>query len=83
MEKLPLKVNRSTRMIRRKRRVAGFNGYYRRFIVFGRRYRAAFIIAGILALAYRYSGYLKSLMGKSSITPFITPPWEARNISRR
>ena len=48
MEKLPLKVNRSARMARRKRRVARFNGYYRRFIVFGRRYRAAFIVAGIL-----------------------------------
>ena len=48
MEKMPLRVKHSARMIRRKRRVAGFNGFYRRFIAFGRRYRVAFIIAGVL-----------------------------------
>ena len=35
-------------MIKRKRRVAGFNRMYCRFITFGRRYRIAFIIAGVL-----------------------------------
>lgn len=49
MEKMPLKVRTSPGMIRRKRVVAGFNGYYRRFIFFGRRYRTAFIVAGVLA----------------------------------
>ena len=48
MEKIPLKVKKSARMVRRKRLVAGFNGYYRRFIIFGRRYRIAFIVAGVL-----------------------------------
>ncbi len=49
MEKMPLKIKKSAGMIRRKRLVAGFNGYYRRFIFFGRRYRTAFIVAGVLA----------------------------------
>ena len=48
MEKMPLRVKKSAGMIRRKRLLAGFNGYYRRFITFGRRYRIAFIIAGVL-----------------------------------
>jgi len=48
MEKMPLRVKKSAGIIRRKRLVARFNGYYRRFIVFGRRYRIAFIIAGML-----------------------------------
>lgn len=49
MEKMPLRTNHTSRMLRRKRRVAAFNGYYRRYIAFGRRFRFAFIIAAVLA----------------------------------
>ncbi len=49
MEKMPLRANHTSRMMRRKRRVAAFNNYYRRYIAFGRRYRFAFIMVAILA----------------------------------
>ncbi len=49
MEKWPLKIKRSSRMMRRKRRIAGFTQFYRRYIIFGKRWKKAFFVAGILA----------------------------------
>jgi multidrug efflux pump subunit AcrB len=48
IEKFPLRVKRSGRMLRRKRTISRITGYYRNFILFGFRFRKAFIVLAVL-----------------------------------
>jgi multidrug efflux pump subunit AcrB len=48
MEKFPLRVKHSAKMLRRKRTISRITGYYRNFILFGFRFRKAFIILAVL-----------------------------------
>jgi multidrug efflux pump subunit AcrB len=48
MAKIPLEVKRSVRFFRRKRRIVRFTVLYHRYIVFGRKYRIAFILIALL-----------------------------------
>jgi multidrug efflux pump subunit AcrB len=66
MEKIPLQARRSARMIKRKRMAAAFNGRYRRYIRFGRRYKVAFIIAGILGFGLPVFWLPEKLEGERS-----------------
>lgn len=65
MEKIPLTKKKGKYFFRRKRRVLKFNNLYRRFILWGVKYRFAILIFGVLAFGLPFNMFPVELEGNN------------------